>query len=339
MKIFITGATGFVGTVLIPKLVALHGSQAITAFVLPGDPLPVTWRDSGVRIISGDICDPVGVAAASHGHSHIIHLAGLISYWKKDLPRLLAVNRDGVANVVDATLANKVERLVHISSVGAIGFRPDGQPADEETPFNWPRNLVYMTSKLAGQQVIETAVRDRGLPAVIINPASIMGPGDLNSVTPHNQLYHTIYSKTLFGSFAGGLAVVDVRDLAELIIKALNGGVIGEKYLAVGANLSYRQVIETIARHAKRPAYPWRLPAPLFMIAGGAMEGISLLTGRRPLLTYGYGRLSGLCGYYDSTRSQRVFGQHYTDFEDTIRDTCRFYEKTFHGKQSEQEES
>ena len=111
------------------------------------------------------------------GHSHVIHLAGLISYWKRDRRLLDRVNREGVRCVVEACLAEKVERLVHVSSVGAIGFHRDGTPADEETPFNWPDSLPYMTSKRDGQQVVEAAVRARGLPARDPQPGLDHGPG------------------------------------------------------------------------------------------------------------------------------------------------------------------
>jgi dihydroflavonol-4-reductase len=259
----------------------------------------------------------------------VIHLAGLISYWKRDRVRVMRVNRDGVRCVVDACLRWNVERLVHISSVGAIGFRKDGLPADEETPFNWPRNLLYMVSKYEGQKIVEEAVRTHGLPAVILNPASIMGPGDHVVTTPHNRMYRSICESRLFGSFAGGLAVVDVRDLAALILKAVEKGRIGEKYLAVGANLTYPDVIRLISRSCGRKAYPFKIPAPLIAVAGGLLEAVSLLTGRRPLLTAAYGRLSGWTAYYSNEKSRREFGHAYIPVETTVADGWEYYRTTF----------
>ncbi|RPJ00840.1 MAG: NAD-dependent epimerase/dehydratase family protein, partial [Candidatus Aminicenantes bacterium] len=177
MKVLVTGATGFAGAVLMPELIARWGAAAVDAFVLRGDTIPATWRDAGVRTFEGDIADPSSVRAAVAGHSHVVHMAGLISYWKGDAERLKAVNEDGARAVVEASLAAGVERLVHISSVGAIGFREDGAPGGESTPFNWPPDILYMASKRRGQDIVERAVRERGLRAVILNPASIMGPG------------------------------------------------------------------------------------------------------------------------------------------------------------------
>jgi len=312
------------------ELIARYGASAVSAFVLPGDIIPATWRGAGVRTFDGDIADARAVSAAAAGHSHIVHLAGFISYWKGDEDRLRTVNEDGARSIVEASLAAGVERLIHISSVGAIGFHESGQPADETAPFNWPADILYMASKRRGQDIVEQAVRERGLRAVILNPASIMGPGDHNPATPHNELYRRISRGPLFGSFAGGLAIVDVRDLVALILKALEGrGRDGESYLVIGANLSYRDVIRRISRACGRRAYPFPIPAPLLILAGLFLERASRRTGRRPLLTAAYGRLSGWTAYYDSAKSRREFGHTYIDADKTITEGWEYYRDAF----------
>jgi dihydroflavonol-4-reductase len=234
-----------------------------------------------------------------------------------------------VENVVDACVRHGVRRLVHISSVGAVGFHRDGRKADEDTAFNWPQSFPYMTSKHAGQQVVERAVRKRDLPAVILNPASLMGPGDPIFSSPHNQLYHRIYNRTLFGCFSGGLAVTDVRDLAEIIVKALTMGSAGEKYLVVGANVKYATVVEAIGACFRRRVYPFRIPAFLLVAAGALLETASGLSGKRPLLTRSYGRLSGWFGYYSNRKSREAFGHSYLPLEQTITDGCRYFRENY----------
>ncbi|HSQ36027.1 MAG TPA: NAD-dependent epimerase/dehydratase family protein [Candidatus Binatia bacterium] len=329
MKILVTGATGFVGAVLLPELVREHGAAALTALVLPGDRIPQSWAGLGVRTVRGDIADETAVRAAVAGHSHVIHMAGLISYWKRDRRLLDRVNRQGAQAVVEACLAEKVERLVHVSSVGAIGFHRDGTPADELTPFNWPDSLPYMTSKRDGQQVVETAMQTRRLPALILNPASIMGPGDHVETTPHNRLYRSVWNGPLFGSFSGGLAIVDVRDLTAIVRQALSKGRLGEKYLVVGANLSYSEVIRQVSHRCGRRAFPFAVPAPLIAGGGGMLELVSRFTGKRPLLTSAYGRLSGWFAYYDNGKSRREFNHEYIPAERTIRDGWEYYQRNF----------
>ena len=330
MKVLVTGATGFVGSVLMPELIATYGADAVSAFVLPGDAVPAIWRWAGVRTFDGDIADARSVSTAAAGHSHIVHLAGFISYWRGDEDRLRKVNEDGVRSVVEASLAAGVERLIHISSVGAVGFHKSGQPADEATPFNWPDDILYMASKRRGQEIVAEAVRERGLRAVILSPASIMGPGDHNPATPHNELYRRISRGPLFGSFAGGLAIVDVRDLVALILKALEGrGRNGESFLVVGANLPYRDVIRRISRACGRRAFPFPIPAPLLTASGHILELAARKTGRRPLLTAAYGRLSGWTAYYDNSKSRREFDHAYIDADTTIQDGWTYFRDTF----------
>ncbi len=329
MKILVTGATGFVGSVLMPELIQAYGTDSVSAFLIPGDKIPRSWAEQRIRLFYGDVADGFSLSAAVAGQSHVIHLAGLISYWKNDVGQLMRVNREGVRNVVKACLCHGVERMIHISSVGAIGFNKDGKPADETVPFNWPSCFYYMTSKYEGQKIVEEAVQRSGLKAVILNPASVMGPGDHDFATPHNQLYRRICGKGLIGSFAGGLAIVDVRDLVVLILKALHGGRIGEKYLVVGANLRYREVIGIISRCCGRKAHPITIPPFLISAAGGLAELWSLRTKKRPLLTYSYGRLSGWTAHYSNEKSRREFSHSYIPVEKTIRDSWEYFKQTY----------
>jgi dihydroflavonol-4-reductase len=326
MRLLVTGATGFVGSTLLDSLPDQADYRRVSVFGLRGDPLLESLAaQDRFEVVYGDITRRADVDRAVQGHSHVIHLAGLISYWAREREQLFRVNHLGVENLVDACLAHGVERLVHVSTVGAVGYYKDGRLADEDTPFNWPKSFHYMGSKLAGQRVVEAAVRERGLPAVILNPASLMGPGDLDPASAHNQLYKGIYTGSLFGSFSGGLAVTDVRDLVAILLKALHLGTPGERYLVVGANLEYPEVIRAIGRGLGARVHPVRIPWPVLTIGGLALELASAVTGRRPLLTAAYGRLSGWTTYYSNRKSVAAFGQEYLPFEKTIADGCAHY--------------
>ncbi len=330
MRILMTGATGFVGNSLLPELQKAFPDAELTTFVLPDDSLKDNLsKHKNLHMIEGDITDKKAIQEAVKGHSHVIHLAGLISYWKKDREKLMAVNKEGVKNIVESCLEHPISKLIHISSVGAYGFYKDGCFADEETPFNWPDYFGYMVSKYEGQKIVEQAINNKGLNAVILNPASIMGPGDPNLSTPHNQLYHRIYNGPLYGCFSGGLAVVDVRDLVKIIIRVLDSNKYGEKYLVVGANVKYTEVVKSIARQANKKAYAFPVPSFLLSFLGVCLEHLSSITGKRPLLTRAYGKLSGWKTYYSNKKSIKDFNHDYIPFEQTIEDSCRYFEKNF----------
>lgn len=326
MEVLITGAAGFVGRELVRLIRSERPSWRITAFALPDEPVPDDWAGS-VALRRGDIRDFQAINEAVTGAELVIHLAAYISYWRYDYERMRSVNVDGTANVVKACLASGVKRLVHVSSVGAIGFHPNGEPAGEDAPFNWPESLGYMTTKRDAQRLLLEAVREGHLDAVVVNPASIMGPGDPNPGSAHNRLYADMYRRPFFlGTFTGGLAVVDVRDLAATIMAAAVIGKRGESYLAVGDNVPYRRVLELMARYARRRFIPVPAPAPLLIAAGFGAELISSLTKKRPLITVGYGILSGWTAYYSSAKSVRELGARYRPLEETIRDACAWYE-------------
>jgi dihydroflavonol-4-reductase len=329
VNILVTGASGFVGRRLVQRLLETRPGDAVAVLLLPHEAVPEPF-EGRVEVLRGDLRDSGSLRAAVLGRELVFHLAGFISYWILDAAMMESVNVEGVGTLVDACLEHGVRRLVHVSSVGAIGFHPDGHPADEETPFNWPESLSYMTTKRDGQALVLKAARARGLDAVVVNPASVMGPGDPGHLSAHNRLYASMYAKrSFFGSFAGGLAVVDVRDLVETLLAAAERGRSGECYLSVGANVPYSRVLELMAAGAGRRFIPFVAPPFLISVAGWVAEQLSRLTRKRPLVTRAYGRLSGWTAYYSSEKSRRELGIRYRPLEETIADGCRYYENTF----------
>jgi dihydroflavonol-4-reductase len=329
LNILVTGASGFVGRRLVDRLLATMTQDEVAIFLLPGEAVPEPFADK-VKIYRGDIRDAEAVRNAVRGKDLVFHIAGLISYWVLDAEKMETVNVGGVKTIVAACVEFKVRRLVHVSSVGAVGFHPDGRFADEETPFNWPESFGYMTTKRDGQKVVRDAVRDRGLDTVIVNPASVMGPGDPSAQSAHNRLHASMYKcGTFFGTLGGGLAVVDVRDLVETILAAAEKGRSGEAYLSVGANVPYSRVLELMAKSAGKGFIPFVLPPFALAAVGWAAELFSRLTRKRPFITAAYGRLSGWKAYYSSEKSRRELGISYRPLEETIADGCRYYEKAF----------
>jgi hypothetical protein len=165
----------------------------------------------------------------------------------------------------------------------------------------------------------------KGLNAVIFNPA-IMGPGD-PSGDAAQSLYARVYGGRMFGSFGGARGDGYPRCRGRHR-QGLECGRPGEISL-VGANLKYPDVLRLIGKHARRKVYPFPVPAALLSAAGLSLELLSGLTGEKPLLTYSYGRLSGWTTFYSNEKSRRELSHEYIPIEETIRDACRYFEKTF----------
>jgi len=329
VNVLVTGATGFVGRRLVARLLETRPEDRLTALVLPDEAVPPEY-EGRVRIVRGDLREAESVRAAVAGQHRVFHLAAVISYLRRDGALLEAVNRDGVASLVDACLVEGVGRLVHVSSVGAVGFRRDGTPAAEDEPFNWPEAFAYMRTKREGQRLVEQAVRERSLDAVIVCPASVMGPGDPSPRSPHNRLYRDMFRRPLFvGTLAGGLAVVDVRDVVDVVLAAADRGRRGDVYLAVGANVPYSRVLSVMAAKVGRPFVPLVIPPVVLRGAGWLAEATAVITKGRPLLTEAYGRLSGWRAYYSNEKSCRELGVTYRRLEDTIGDGCDDYAARF----------
>lgn len=335
MDILITGATGFLGQTLLKKIFEdnFFKNFNIYAFVLPQDKfekdIEKYYQYKNFQIINGNIINYDEIDAAIKGKDLVIHLAGLISYWKKDYEKLLSINVNGTKNIVNSCIQNKVKKLIHISSVGAIGFKKDGSLANEETEYNYPDNLYYMKSKYLAQKIVENAIIEKKLNSIILCPASIMGPGDPDINTAHNQLYKKIYNGKMFGCFTGGLAIVDVRDVCNIIIKNIKNNYEPGKYLIVSKNLKYLEVIKTIEKYTHKKTFPFPINPTFLSLVGYILELISYITNKKPLLTYGYGILSGWKTYYSNEKSIKTFEHHYIDFEKTIEDSCKYFEEKF----------
>lgn len=170
LKILVTGASGFIGTSLVPKLVAL-GHKVRT--MGRSSSCPKDFQGLALEHKRGDVTNPEQVQDAVAGCDVVYHLAGLVSYKKRDLNRQYAVNVLGTRNVLDACLRNNVKRVIHTSSVAAMGIPEEGQIADEEFEYNLHGlGLSYCDTKHEAELEVNSFVR-QGLPVIMLNPGII----------------------------------------------------------------------------------------------------------------------------------------------------------------------
>lgn len=241
----ITGANGFLGQWLVRRLLA-EGHEV--SVVLRNPKSLDAELASKVKIYQGDVTKYDSLLEPFKNKDAVFHLAGLIAYKRKELPAMYEVNVTGTQNVIAAMVAQGVSRLLHLSSVVAVGasFTPQNI-LDEDSPYLIGHlKLGYFDTKHEAEKRVVAAVKENKIQAVMINPSTIYGPGDATKGSRKTQV------KVARGGFpfytAGGVSVVDVEDVVNAIVSGFNKGRNGERYIVAGDNVTIKQLFEIIAR-------------------------------------------------------------------------------------------
>jgi dihydroflavonol-4-reductase len=255
-RIAITGASGLLGSNLAAQLVA-DGHQVVATRragtrIAHLDDLAIDWRDA-------DLTSVDALARAFDGAEAVFHCAAAVTVKREVTPEMTAANVTGTAHVIDACLAAKVPRLVHTSSVVAIGLSTDGTPCDETAPWNFDTEGMadaYAITKHRAEELVRAACER--LDCVIVNPTYMFGPRDARPSS--GTLILKIAKRRVPGWTPGYNNFVDVRDVARGMIAAWRRGRRGERYILGGHDMTYRDVFREIARVAG--VSPPRLRAP-----------------------------------------------------------------------------
>jgi len=264
-KVIVTGANGFLGSWLVRGLLAQN--HEVSALVRKSSDLS-ELQGVPCQYLYGDVTDLASLQTSFAGMDAVFHLAGLIAYRRADREKMQKINVGGTQNVIDTCLHNQIPRLIHLSSVVAVGagFSPQ-QILNEESQYNVGHlNLGYFETKHQAEQLLWAAVRDRKLPAVALNPSTIYGAGDARKGTRKTQL------KVAQGKFpfytSGGVNVVNVESVVEAIISAWKVGRIGERYILAGDNITIRDVFTLIAKAAGVEPPKHKIPDSVLHLLG-----------------------------------------------------------------------
>ncbi len=301
----LTGATGFVGSAVARAL--LGAGYSLRVLVRAGsDRRNLAGLD--VAPVEGDLADPPSLAPAVAGCRFVVHVAADYRLWVPDPDAMLRANVAGTEALMRAALAAGVERVVHCSSVAALGLTADGTPAGETTPVHEESIVgIYKLSKYLAEQAVLRLVRDEGLPAVIVNPATPVGPRDIKP-TPTGRMIADAAAGRMPAYVDTGLCVVHVDDVAAGHVLALQRGRIGERYILGGENLLLRDLLALVAAAAgRRPPFlrlPWQT---LWPVAIG-FEAAARLGGIDPLVTRDHLRMARKKMYFSSATAMRELG-------------------------------
>lgn len=258
MNILVTGSTGFIGGALCRALV--EQGHTVRAFHRAGSSLRLI-EDLPVEHAVGDLTQPATLTPAMDGIEAVFHAAAWMS--NNELGRLYAVTVEGTRAVLRAARQAGVRRLVHTSSVAALGVPPPGQVVLMDETHTWnlrPEQYPYGYAKYLAELEVQKEVA-LGLDAVIVNPALVVGPGDVHRGS--TSILLKVARGKVGVSMAGGLNVVHLRDVIAGHLKALESGRTGERYILGGQNLTHTEFLKTLARVSHAPANFVELPAGL----------------------------------------------------------------------------
>ncbi len=319
-KILVTGGSGLVGSELIKQL--LDEGNNVTAIY---NNTPLSFHSSSLTSIKCDILDTVSLEDAMEGVTHLYHCAGIVSFGPKQKKQLFAINIEGTANVVNAALNAGVKKMIHVSSVSALGRIREGETVTEE--MNWTEensNSLYGKSKYLGEIEVWRGIGE-GLNAVIVNPSLIMGAGDWNKGS--SEIFKSAYEE--FPWFTEGVSgFVDVRDVARVMILLMNSEITNERFIVSAENVSFKSVFTEMANcFGKKP--PHRLVTPTIAGLVWRWEAIkSKMTGKDPLLTKETVRTAQAKVYFDNSKLKNSLKEfQFYPLKETIHHTCLTLER------------
>ncbi|MFM6927628.1 MAG: NAD-dependent epimerase/dehydratase family protein [Bdellovibrio sp.] len=320
MKVLVTGANGFLGSWVTRALV--DEGHEVYALVRPKSDLS-ELNGINCKYVYGDVTDIVSLLAAFKGIDTVFHLAGVIAYKGSDRALMERVNVQGTANVVEVCRECHVRRLVHLSSVVAIGgSRSSSEIMDEKSEFNvHDLNLGYFETKFAAEEIVKKAVAKGEIDAVILNPSTIYGPGDARKGSRKMML------KVAQGKFkfytSGGVNVVAVQDVVKGILSAWKVGKKGERYILAGENILIKDLFRIIAEEAGVPAPIHHLPDQMLHLVGTIGDVMEKMGFKGPLSKEN-AYTATMYHWFDSSKAQKDLDFHPRPAREAIHNSVQW---------------
>jgi dihydroflavonol-4-reductase len=326
--IAVTGANGLLGSFIIRELITNQSS--FVALKRKDSDLSLLEDLSGkINWIEADVLDPVALDEAFKNITQVIHAAAMVSFNPKVRRKMYEVNVHGTRNVVNAALVNNVRKLVHISSVAALG-RVKGQTVIDETQ-KWtdnPLNSTYAETKYLSELEVYRA-QEEGIETVIINPSVILAGADWNKSSA--KVFKYVWDEKPF-YIGSDLNYVDVRDVAKATVQLLHANFKGERFILNGGSLSFAKFFTAVAtRFGKKPPSVQIDKTAMKMIA--FLESIrSGILGTEPLITRETARLAGTHFYYNNQKIQNNLNFQFQTLDQTLDWCCEYYINRFASK-------
>lgn len=330
----VTGGTGIVGVHLIDAL--LSAGHQVRVLVRPDSDRDLIRRilchyhsDGDARFTrihwaEGDLHDVGALAVAMQDVAHVYHAAALVSFDPRDKAALMRTNAEGTGHVVNAALVAGVRRLCHVSSTATIGKSPTGGEMDERMPWVLtPDTSAYSASKHEAEMEVQRGIAE-GLDAVIVNPCVVLGPGAPGRSSM--ALVERLRQGTRFFP-PGSNAYVDARDVALCMLRLMDRGTTGDRYLVVGHNLDYRTLFGLFTVAFGKPA-PDKALRPWMLHLAWRVEWLrTRLLGGRALVTKATVHSALNKRSYANSKVVALTGHVFRPIADTVANVVSFAKK------------
>ena len=320
--VLVTGASGFVGAAVARALLAR--GRKLRVLVRPrSDRRNIAGLAVEPRI--GSLEDGPSLAAALDGCGALYHVAADYRLWVRDERVMYRANVDGTRLLMEAALTQRVASVVYTSSVAVLGIIGDGTPSDETTQSTLADMIgPYKRSKFLAEEVVRDLVKTRGLPAVIVNPSTPVGPGDVKP-TPTGRVIVDAASGKMPAFVDTGLNIVHVDDVAAGHLLAEERGALGERHILGGEDLTLAEILKRVALLTGRKPPTIRLPiAAIWPIAVGA-EAWARLTDKAPLVTRDELSMAKKKMFFSSAKAERALGYRARPAQQALADAVAYF--------------
>lgn len=327
---FVTGGTGLLGAHLLHHLISK--GEKVRALKRENSSLK-SVEDifdfyqsnalfSQIEWVIGDVLDITSLEEAMNGCDFVYHCAATVSFAKRDKENMFKINIEGTANVVNVALKLKIKKFCHVSSTAALGESiENGKITEEKLWVDKSDKSNYAFSKKFSEMEVWRGIEE-GLNAVIVNPSVIIGPG--NEEKSSAALFNKV-KKGLKYYTHGVNAFVDARDVAEIMVKLMKSEIHSERFLAIGENISFKELFEQIARNLNRPA-PHREAKRWMAEIIWRIEGMrSFIFGSTPLITKENAQSAYRKAYYSNEKTKKALEFNFISIEKSVADAAKFY--------------
>jgi dihydroflavonol-4-reductase len=324
MTTLLTGASGFVGSAVLRQL--LDAGTEVRVLVRSTSSRS-NLEGLPVKIVTGDLRDEASLQKAIRGCKALYHVAADYRLWTPHPQELYEANVNGSRNLMHAAMDNQVDRIVYTSSVATLGLHKDGTPATENTPSTIDDMVGhYKRSKFLAEVAVQQLIDQDGLPAVIVNPSTPVGPRDLRP-TPTGRMVLDAQCGRMPAFVDTGLNIAHVDDVARGHLLAYEKGRIGQRYILGGEDMMLREILAAIAGLTGQKAPNIRLPLNLiFPVAWFSEAWAGLTHGPEPRVTADGLRMARKLMFFNSEKAQRELGYEPRPAVEALRDAIEWFQ-------------